>query len=97
MISSDAVKVLVLRRLVRSRTWGGKHTPIDFVSHGLPDRFLNSHNGKKVLDNAIRELVNSEWLLVMKKRTGSDYNLHVSLNPRKNAEILCYLEFKSKE
>lgn len=82
----DLIKKEVLRNLIKSRTWGGKHTEIKNLSKGTSTYILNTKAGKKLFNKAIKELINSEWLLIKK----STAEIHVSLNPRYSKEILIY-------
>lgn len=82
----EEIKKEILIDLIESRRWGGKHTEIRNLHKGLPDYLLNTRQGKKAFDKAVRELINSGWLLV-KKSTGE---IHVSLNPRFSKEIMGY-------
>jgi len=86
-----AIKRLILNKLVRARMWGGKHTPLDFVIKGLPAQFRMTHSGEKSVQKAIKELENDQWIILMQKRTGKGYDTHISLNPRKLAEIQNFL------
>ncbi len=88
----DVLKRIVLQKLVRSNFWGGKHTPVDFVLKGLPEHYRNTHKGKKAIEKALKELENSEWIIILSKRTGRSSADHVSLNPRKVSEIRQFLE-----
>lgn len=92
MDESDSVKRLILQKLIRANIWGGKHTPLDFVLKGLPDHYRNTHKGMKVIDATVKELVKDGWINLETKRTGKGTDEHVSLNPRKVAEIGEYLE-----
>lgn len=88
----DVLKQLILRRLIRADVWGGKHTPLDFVIKGIPEHYRNAHKGKKVVEKALKALINYEWILVQAKRTGKGSDDHISLNPRKVNEIKKFLE-----
>tara|TARA_Y100000310_G_scaffold266681_1_gene278301 strand:+ start:2180 stop:2464 length:285 start_codon:yes stop_codon:yes gene_type:complete len=92
MVDSATLKKITLLRLIRGNVWGGKHTPLSFVKKGVPELYRNSHKGKKTLEKVIKELANDEWILVIFKRTGKSSTEHVSLNPRKLAEIKQFLE-----
>jgi len=74
----------LLRKLVNSETWGGKHTPLDRLVKVLPSHI----RGSKAVRLALRELVQKDFVL-MKKSTGET---HVSLNPRSKQEIFSFLE-----
>jgi len=78
--------------LVRANIWGGKHTPLDFVKKGIPEHYRNTHQGRKAVEEALKGLVNNEWIMVLSKRTGGGSDEHISLNPRKVAEIKQFLE-----
>jgi len=80
----DLIKKEILRSLILSRRWGGKHTEIRNLRKGISTYLLNTKSGKKDFKNAVKELINDNWLLT-KKSTGE---IHVSLNPRKKAEIV---------
>jgi len=86
-----AVKRLILNKLVRARVWGGKHTPFAFVEKGLSLEFRMTHSGKKAIQRAIGELQNEQWIILVQKRTGKSSDIHISLNPRKVAEIGSFL------
>jgi len=63
--------------------WGNSHTEEDNLVKGLPGHL----RGAKVVDKAIQELYQLEFLTKLKK-TGE---WHVSLNPRKKEEIYRFL------
>ncbi len=86
-----AVKKLILNKLVRSNMWGGKHTPVDFVLKSLPEHLRTRPEGKRAIDRALKELSNNGWISVLKKRTGKDYDDHVSLNQENVSEIQKFL------
>ena len=92
MEEADLLKRHILQKLVRTNVWGGKHTPLDFVKNGIPEHYRNSHQGRKVVDRVIKELLNCEWIIILSKRTGGGSDEHVSLNPRKVSEIKQFLE-----
>lgn len=80
----DLIKKEILRSLILSRRWGGKHTEIRNLRKGISAYVLNTKYGKKDYKNAVKELIKDNWLLA-KKSTGE---IHVSLNPRKKLEIM---------
>ena len=92
MEETDVLKKLILQKLVRANIWGGKHTPLDFVTKGIPEHYRNTHPGKKAVEKVLKELINAEWIIISAKRTGGDSDDHVSLNQRKVSEIKQYLE-----
>ena len=86
------IKKLILQKLIRSNTWGGKHTPLQFIMKGLPEHYRNQHNGKKVIEKALKDLTNEEWIARVTKKTGKGSDEHITLNPRKVHEIQQFLE-----
>jgi hypothetical protein len=73
----------ILTRLQNMRKWGGAHSELKRVVKSLPSRYTDSSQGKKIINKAIKELVNLNFIGVYKK-TNED---HTSLNPRKAVEI----------
>lgn len=92
MEEKDVLKKIVLQKLVRANMWGGKHTPLDFAKNGIPEHYRNTHPGRKAMEEALKELVNDEWITILFKRTGGGSDEHISLNPRKVSEIKHFLE-----
>jgi len=88
----DVLKRLILQKLVRGNVWGGKYTPLDFVTKGIPEHYRNTHPGRKVVEKVLKDLTNVEWIIILAKRTGRGSDDHVSLNPRKVGEIKQFLE-----
>jgi len=88
----DGLKKLILQKLINSNTWGGKHTPLDFMVKGVPEHYRNTHQGRKVVEKALKVLTNDGWIILLSKRTGHGSDKHVSLNPRKVSEIKQFLE-----
>lgn len=86
------LKKLILQKLIRAKVWGGKHTPLDFVTKGVPEHYRKTHQGEKIVEKALKELTNEEWIIILQKRTGRGSEEHISLNPRKTAEIRLFLE-----
>jgi len=87
----EEVKRVLLNKLVRSRTWGGKHLPLNLLLKGLPTIFRASQQGKKAVEKAIKELEQEQIIILSEKRTGKGYDTHISLNPRKIANIQALL------
>ena len=92
MEETDIIKRLILEKLIRGNIWGGKHTPLGFVTKGIPEHYRNNHKGMKVVERVLKELTNDEWILLSPKRTGKGSDEHLSLNPRKVSEIRSWLE-----
>lgn len=81
------IKRIILESLITPPRWGGKHTELRNIKKGFPFHISNSKEGQKLIDRAIKELINDGWLLC-KKSTGE---LHASLNPRTKKEIMEFL------
>lgn len=92
MNDSNALKQIVLSKLIRSNMWGGKHTPLDFIRKGIPEHYRNTHQGIRTFDRMIKELVKDEWVIILLKRSGKGSDEHISLNPRKVGDIKSFLE-----
>lgn len=95
-IEVDKVKAFILEELTKRGKFGGAHTPLENVISHLPDEFLHDKKGRRVIDDAIKELANAVWITVQKKRTGKGSDLHVSINPRAIKEISAFLGLVSK-
>jgi len=73
----------VLRKLLNRNMWGGKHTEMTNLRKCLPTHL----RGEKVADQALKELVQWEFLLLKI----STHEVHVSLNPGKQRDIYQFL------
>ncbi len=75
----------ILRKLMamKPHKWGSSHTEEKNIVKSLPGHL----RGTKIVDKAIKELHQLEFLIRLKK-TGE---WHVSLNPRKKEEICRFL------
>ena len=84
-MEQKAIQEKILRKLMSMKPakWGDSHTEEDNLVKGLPSHL----RGAKVVDKAIKELFQLEFLTKAKK-TGE---WHVSLNPRKKEEIYRFL------
>ncbi len=83
----DLEKIIMkrfLRKLINLNIWGGRHTELKNLQKSLPSHLRGTREHKK----AIKELIKKEFLNV-KPSTGE---LHVSLNSRKQKEILEFLQ-----
>ncbi len=89
--TAKKVKAFILEELTKKSKFGGAHTPLGNVIRLLPDEFLHDKKGRRMIDDAIKELVNAGWLIVQRKRTGKGADLHVSINPRAIKEISAFL------
>ncbi len=81
-LSVSEIKARIIRKLVQWRKWGGSHT--ENIFGGIPGHL----RGAKITKQALKELVQDEWLLPAIK-TGE---IHYSLNPKKTDEILQFYE-----
>jgi len=71
------IKAEILKKLRRRDNWGNSHTAFDDLPRGFPKNLRG--NVKDLADDLIKEG------LLLEKPTG--YGRHVSLNPRRKAEI----------
>ncbi len=97
MSEFDSIKKLILQKLIRSNMLGGKHTPLGFITKGIPGHYRNTHKGMKFIEKVIKELRNDAWIIIVAKRTGRGYDEHISLNPKKVKEIQEYLEKRNTQ
>jgi len=81
------IKRFILRKLITLGKIGGSHTAVFNLSKGLPNHIRSNRKGQKAIKQAIKELINSGFLL-SKQSTNQQ---HVSINPRKTKEIREFL------
>ncbi len=86
------LKRLILAALIDKGKYGGAHTPLDNITHHLPDEFLHNKKGQKAIDEAMKELNNSGWIIILKKRTRKGSDLHLSINSKAIKEISAFIE-----
>jgi len=81
----------IIRKLMSMKPpkWGKSHTEEKNLVKGLPSHL----RGTKIVEKAIKELYQLEFLIKSKK-TGE---WHVSLNPRKKEEIYRFLGLPPRE
>jgi len=91
-MSVTHLKRLILTALIDKGKYGGAHTVLDNITHHLPDEFLNNKKGQKAIHEAVKELNNSGWIIILKKKTGKGSDLHVSINPRAIKDISAFIE-----
>ncbi len=94
MEAVNNIKKVVLRELLKKRTIGGKHTPLDNITKNLPDEFLHDKSGKKQISEAVKELVNTNFVILLVKKTGKGSDVHISINPRAISEISAFLNLE---
>ena len=73
-----------LRKLINLNIWGGRHTELTNLKKAIPKHL----RGEKVTEEAIKELINLEFITT-KQSTGE---LHISLNSKKQQEIYDYVK-----
>ncbi len=83
----NVIKRFLLESLLSPPRWGGRHTEVRNIRKGLPSAIASTKEGQRAIDDAVKQLINDGWLLA-KKSTGE---IHVSLNPRKKAEIMAFV------
>ena len=76
------IKIRIIRKLVRWKKWGGAHT--ENILKGLPSHLI----GAKITKQALKELINAQWIIPVKK-TGE---IHYFLNQNKVKEITDFYE-----
>ncbi len=67
----EKIKIHILRKLYRHGKIGESYTPIDNLRHGLPQ----SERDMRVIEEIVKELHNSGFVLLWKKNTT------ISINP----------------
>ena len=82
------IKRVIIESLITPPRWGGKHTELRNIKKGFPSNVTSSNKGKKLIDRAIKELINDGFLLCKK----STQELHVSLNPKMKKEIMEFIK-----
>ena len=80
----EAIMKRFLRKLLNLNIWGGRHTEIRNLLKALPKHL----RGTKEVKEAIRELLNKEFLSIKL----STAEKHVSLNSHKQKEIYEWLD-----
>ena len=92
MENDEIIKLRIIRKLVRKRMWGGKHTPLKFLKKQISHNDVTPKELKKLIDAVIDELKTKEWLVIQRKRTGKGMDEHVWLNQSKVSEIMQFYE-----
>lgn len=85
------IQVSVLRELISKKKFGGAHIPLDKVIRRTADKILQDRERKKLIEEAIKDLINKEWVFVQQKRTGKGSDNHISINPRSISAIMGFL------
>ena len=84
----EFVKLRILEKLMHFGKIGGSHTVIYHLKTGLPSHLTDNKKGQKIIKQAIKELIQDQWLLT-KPSTGE---IHCSINPGKIKEIKEFTE-----
>ncbi len=92
MDNISKVEIAILKELISKRKIGGAHTPLGNIVHRAPDEFLHDKKGKKTIEDALKNLVNKKWVLVLIKKTGKGTGNHISINPRMIKEISEFIQ-----
>ena len=74
----NVLAATLLNRMFQRGKWGGAHMPADKLQHGVQGHLRG--DAKKVID----ELIKKNFIL----SKPTHYGLEISLNPRKQKEIL---------
>jgi hypothetical protein len=90
MQEEEVAKVMwfILNKLNTMDKWGGSHTASRNLFKGLPIKYIASAQGKKIAQEALKELINNQFILA-KPSAGE---VHVSLNSHKAAEIKEFIQ-----
>ena len=73
-----------LRKLININIWGGRHTELTNLKKAIPKHL----RGEKITEEAIKELVNLEFITT-KQSIGE---IHISLNSKKQQEIYDFVK-----
>lgn len=87
MDEKEKIMCFILNKLVRMDKIGGSHTEIKNITKGLPEHFTRNKKGRKLIKDAIKELINKKFL----KAKPSTGEIHVSINPEKIREVSGFL------
>jgi hypothetical protein len=82
---NKAIKAL-LTTLLNQRKIGGNHIPEELIISSKT-RWLNKDE-RRDFKREYKELINSQTILKVKKRTGKGFDWHISLNPKSVEEVL---------
>lgn len=74
-------KGFIANKLWQQRRIGGKHIPVEVLSHGYNPQY------RHLIKDALQELKSEGVVVVIKKRTGRGTSEHASLDPRKLRQI----------
>jgi len=87
MLTDEQIKAAILFKLHKRGNWGGSHTAFDNLKKGWKDENFGKH-GVKLVDKMAKDLIR-QGMIVPKP---TSYGLQVSLNPRKNGEIIEFMK-----
>lgn len=88
-MEKEAFKRAILEFLVKKSCIGGAHTPLDRVRSCTE---MHSKQDKKEFEDALAELIRSNWVTILNKKTGKGSDEHISINPRAMKEIAAFLD-----
>ena len=75
----------ILVQLLNKKYIGGKHTPEDKLVKSKI-KWIDK-NERKQFEREYKSMINGEYILRLKKRTGKGSDWHISINPRRLREI----------
>ena len=81
---NEALKAMIVV-MISKRYIGGKHIPEDKLVKSKT-KWLQKDE-RKDFESQYKNMINDEWILKTKKKTGKGSGWHLSLNPRKLKEI----------
>jgi len=79
MTTKKEIETFIIKKLMRRRMWGHKHTNINNLLKGLPRHLWGSKQSKQAVDELLK------LTILLSKPT--NYGLEVSLNPKKRKDI----------
>lgn len=78
----------ILVKLTNMKKFGGAHTALRNIIKGLPSLITSNKKGRKLIEEAVKQLVRIGFLLA-KPSTGE---IHISLNSKKIKEIREFIQ-----
>lgn len=87
-MEKEGIMWLFLVKLNNMGKFGGAHTSLRNITKGLPSSVTSNKAGKKLIEKAVKELINRNFLLA-KLSTGE---IHISLNSHKAREIQEFIQ-----
>lgn len=87
-MEKEIIMWFILVKLTNMKKFGGAHTALRNITKGLPSSITSNKKGKKVIDEAAKELIKMGFLMA-KLSTGE---MHISLNPKNVRNIREFIE-----